>query len=85
MRKLLTLAAALVLVAPAYAQQTKTIPHYRKSRGVTLVCQEIWGPTKPCPASVPVKGMSVGRLKPSSTGVVSFEGRYGFSQTTLQG
>ena len=43
MRELLIVAAALVLVAPAYAQQIKTIPHYRKSHGVTLVCQEIWG------------------------------------------
>jgi hypothetical protein len=45
MRKLLTLVAALVLVAPAYAQQTKTIPNYCKSHGVTLVCQEIWEQT----------------------------------------
>jgi hypothetical protein len=35
-------AAAFVLAAPAYAQ-IKTIPHYRKSHGVTLVCREIWG------------------------------------------
>jgi hypothetical protein len=45
MKKLLIASvAALVLAAPAYAQ-TKTIPHYRKSHGATLVCQEIWEQT----------------------------------------
>jgi hypothetical protein len=43
MKKLLIASiAALVFAAPAYAQE-KTVPHYRKSHGVTLVCHDIWG------------------------------------------
>ena len=49
MKKLfLTVAIADLIVGGAHAQ-TKTIPHYRKSHGVTLVCQEIWGANyNPC-------------------------------------
>jgi hypothetical protein len=43
MKKLfLTVAIAGLTVGSAQAQ-IKTIPHYRKSHGATLVCQEIWG------------------------------------------
>jgi hypothetical protein len=45
---LLTVAIVGLMVSGAYAQE-KTIPHYRKSHGVTLVCQEIWGANyNPC-------------------------------------
>jgi uncharacterized GH25 family protein len=43
MKKLfLTGAIVGLMVSGAHAQE-KTIPHYRKSGGVTLICQEIWG------------------------------------------
>lgn len=48
MKLFLMVAIAGLMIGGAHAQ-TKTVPHYRKSHGVILVCQEIWGANyNPC-------------------------------------